>query len=135
MLLLDITGFFSVMNGAPLDCDGMGHISTSFFPLRGLTFPKKCAKFLLRKALTKTCAPVRFPERTPFLVKGTRSPAAGDTTSELQVGNVLPGAPVTASMSGSVKAGQPGWNRGILLTYCIPPLILQGMGIFYTFPN
>ena len=69
------------------------------------------------------------------LVKGTRTPAPGDTTSEPRVGNVPPGAPVTASMSGSAKAKQPGWNRGILLFYCIPPLILQGMGIFYAFPK
>ena len=48
------------------------------------------------------------------LVKGIRTPAVSVTTSEPRVGNVPPGAPVTASMSGSAKAGQPGWNRGIL---------------------
>ena len=79
--------------------------------------------------------PGKIPREDAILVKGTRSPAAGDTTSELQVGNVLPGAPVMASMSGSAKAGQPGWNRGILLFYCIPPLIFQGMGYFFTLPK
>ena len=42
------------------------------------------------------------------MVKGTRTPAEDDTTSEPQVGNVLPGAPVTASMSGSGFRGNQG---------------------------
>ena len=58
-----------------------------------------------------------------------RKPA--DTTSEPLTGNGQTGAPVTASMSGSL-AEQPGWNRGIL---CIPPLFRQGMGIFYALPK
>ena len=49
------------------------------------------------------------------LVKGTRTPAPGDTTSEPRVGNVPPGAPVTASMSGSALRG----NQGGTVEYCL----------------
>lgn len=47
------------------------------------------------------------------MVQGSRTPARMDTTSEPQVGNDLPGAPVNAPMSGSASALQPGWNRGM----------------------
>ena len=65
-------------------------------------------------------------------MKGRRTPAETDTTSELQVGNGLPGAPVIASMSGSQRL-QPGWNRGIRFLYPTPDF--QGVGIFYTLPH
>ena len=68
------------------------------------------------------------------LVKGTRTPAPGDTTSEPRVGNVPPGAPVTASMSGSAVRGNQGGTVEYCI-YCIPPLILQGMGYFFTLPK
>ena len=42
------------------------------------------------------------------LVKGIRTPAVSVTTSEPRVGNVPPGAPVTASMSGSAVRGNQG---------------------------
>ena len=67
------------------------------------------------------------------MVKGICNTAEGDTTSEPRGRNAPPGAPVKASMSGSQWL-QPGWNRGIRIR--IPPLIFQGVGIFYTFlPN
>lgn len=67
-------------------------------------------------------------------MKGTRTPATGDTTSEPQVGNGLPGAPVTASMSGPVFRGNQGGTVEYCF-YCIPPLIFQGMGYFFTLPK
>ena len=69
------------------------------------------------------------------MVKGFCFPAPNDTTSEPQVGNSLPGAPVNASMSGSVFSEQPGWNRGILqLLYPTPDL--SGGGYFlYLLPK
>ena len=48
------------------------------------------------------------------MVKGTRTPAESDTTSEPQIGNGLPGAPVIASMSGSAPRG----NQGGTVEYC-----------------
>ena len=42
------------------------------------------------------------------LVKGIRTPAVSVTTSEPRVGNGPPGAPVTASMSGSAVQGNQG---------------------------
>ena len=60
------------------------------------------------------------------------SPAPDDTTSEPQVGNSLPGAPVTVPMSD----GRFCRNQGGTVEYiCIPPLIVQGVGIFYTLPT
>ena len=53
------------------------------------------------------------------------------TTSEPMVGNSHPGAPVNASMSGSVCCNQ----GGTVEYFCIPPLIFQGVGIFYTLPH
>ncbi|MCI6936541.1 MAG: hypothetical protein MR762_07825 [Clostridiales bacterium] len=47
-------------------------------------------------------------------MKDTRTPAASVTTSEPQAGNGLPGAPVTASMSGSGFRG----NQGGTVEYC-----------------
>ena len=70
--------------------------------------------FLLQKGFDEDTRPGKIPREDAALVKGTRTPAESDTTSEPRVGNVPPGAPVIASMSGSAKAGQPGWNRGIL---------------------
>ena len=62
-----------------------------------------------------------------------RTPAPADTTSEPQVGNSLPGAPVTASMSGGFSETatrvEP-WN-----TICIPPLNLSGDGNFLYPPH
>ena len=71
--------------------------------------------FLLQKGFDEDTRFGKIPREDAALVKGTRTPAVSVTTSEPRVGNVPPGAPVTASMSGSAKAKQPGWNRGILL--------------------
>ena len=46
-------------------------------------------------------------------------------------GNAMPGAPVTASMSDGESRNQGGTVEYI----CIPPLRVQGVGIFYTFPE
>ena len=47
------------------------------------------------------------------MVKGFCNTAGGDTTSEPQVGNGLPGAPVTVPMSGSASC-----NQGGTVEYC-----------------
>ena len=60
-----------------------------------------------------------------------RCPAASDTTSEPTVGNGCPGAPVKASMSGSAFAGQPGWNRGILMYMYPTPDYVRGRDYFF----
>jgi len=63
-------------------------------------------------------------------VRRLRTPAMRDTTSEPQVGNGLPGVPVTVPMSGSASCNQGGTVEYI----CIPPLIFSGCGYFYTLP-
>ena len=94
---------------------------------------KNVLNYHVIKGCEEDTRPGGIPREKATLVQGFCIAAGIDTTSEPQAGNGLPGTPVTASMSGGVQP-QPGWNRGILL-FCIPPLILQGMGIFYTFPN
>ena len=89
-------------------------ILTEEFSRRGLTFGEKCATFQHRKALTKTRAFGKIPREDAPVVKGTRTPAESDTTSEPQIGNGLPGAPVIASMSGSAPRG----NQGGTVEYC-----------------
>ena len=133
MLLLDIISCRPVMDNRLPECDGFFAVSTAGFPLRGLTFSKKCAKFLLRKALTKTCAPVRFSERMPLSVKGTRTPATGDTTSEPRWRKCHAGCAryrVNEWLRESGATRVEPWN-----TECIPPLIFQGMGYFFTLPK
>ena len=59
-------------------------------------------------------------------MQGVCTPAGGDTTSELPVGNGRTGAPVTVPMSDGA-----GRNQGGTVEYfCIPPLYRQGMGLF-----
>ena len=65
------------------------------------------------------------------MVKGVCTPAASDTTSEPPGGNSRTGAPVTASMSDGFCRNQGGTVEYV----CIPPLIFQGVGIFYTSPQ
>ena len=60
-----------------------------------------------------------------------RTPSMSDTTSELSAGNGRPGTPVNASMSDGFVRNQGGTVEYI----CIPPLILSGAGIFYTYPQ
>ena len=81
--------------------------------------------------MTKTCVDGKISREGALVLKGACTPAVDDTTSEPQGRNALPGAPVKASMSD----GQ-GRNQGGTVEYfCIPPLIFQGVGIFYTFPT
>ena len=76
--------------------------------------------------------PRKDSQRGCRLVKGIRNTAGDDTTSEPQGRNALTGAPVKASMSGSILKS----NQGGTVEYVrIPPLIFQGVGIFYTFPR
>ena len=75
---------------------------------------------LLQKGFDEDTRFGKIPREGAALVKGIRIPAVSVTTSEPRVGNVPPGAPVTASMSGPAFAEQPGWNRGILLTVSHP---------------
>ena len=89
-------------------------ILTEEFSRRGLTFDGKCATFQHRKALTKTRAFGKIPREDVPVVKGIRTPAESDTTSEPQAGNALPGAPVIASTSGSAPRG----NQGGTVEYC-----------------
>ena len=65
------------------------------------------------------------------MVKGICTPAVSDTTSEPLGGNSRTGTPVKASMSGSFGSNQ----GGTVEYFCIPPLIFQGVGIFYTSPH
>ena len=132
MLLFDIISCLPVMDNRIPECDGFFPASTSVFPLTGIDFFKKCAKLQREKALTKTYASGKIPREDAALVKGARTPAEGVTTSEPQVGNVLPGAPVIASMSGTAERGatrvEP-WNTA---SNCIPPLnCFRGWAIFY----
>ena len=43
----------------------------------------------------------KIPREAAVLVQGIRTPAESDTTSEPYGRNAIPGAPVTASMSGT----------------------------------
>ena len=80
----------------------------------------------------KTWPQGKMPREEAALLKGFCTPALRPTTSELQTGNGLPGAPVIASMSGRAICNQ----GGTVEYFCIPPLIFQGVGIFYAFlPN
>ena len=49
-------------------------------------------------------------------MKGIRTPALNDTTSEPQAGNSLPGAPVIASMSGGFYVNR---NQGGTVEYFV----------------
>ena len=75
---------------------------------RGLTFFKNYARFLTVKGCDEDMRFRKDSQRGCRLVKGRRTPAETDTTSELQVGNGLPGAPVTVSMSGGHVRNQGG---------------------------
>jgi hypothetical protein len=78
----------------------------------------------------KTRADRKIPREGATLVQGIRTPADSDTTSEPQGRNALTGAPVKAPMSDGFCRNQ----GGTVEYFCIPPLIFQGVGIFYTFP-
>ena len=69
---------------------------------------------LLQKGFDEDTRFGKIPREDAALVKGIRTPAVSVTTSEPRVGNVPPGAPVTASMSGSAVQG----NQGGTVEYC-----------------
>ena len=64
-------------------------------------------------------------------MEGFRMPAGFVPLLSRMCGNAMPGAPVTASMSDGESRNQGGTVEYI----CIPPLIFQGVGIFYTSPQ
>ena len=64
-------------------------------------------------------------------MEGFRMPAGFVPLLSRMCGNAMPGAPVTASMSDGESRNQGGTVEYI----CIPPLIFQGMGYFFTLPN
>ena len=104
---------------------------TTDFPVWGLTSNEKCAKLHVIKGCEEDTRPGGIPREKATLVQGFCIAAGIDTTSEPQAGNGLPGTPVTASMSDGVCRNQGGTVEYI----CIPPLIFQGVGIFYTSPQ
>ena len=61
----------------------------------------------------KTRGPGKIPREDAILVQGFRTPAGEDTTSEPQVRNALPGAPVTVPMSDGASR-----NQGGTVEYC-----------------
>ena len=86
--------------------------------------------FILQKGFDEDTRPGKIPREDAALVKGTRTPAESDTTSEPRVGNVPPGAPVIASMSGSGFRG----NQGGTVEYCFllyPTPDSSGDGLFF----
>ena len=77
-----------------------------------LTFDTKCDTFSNRKGCDEDTHPGQILREEAPVVKGFRIPAPDDTTSELQWGNLLPGSPVKAIMSGSLRTAtrvEP-WN-------------------------
>ncbi len=71
----------------------------------------------------------KIPREDAILVQGVCNTAGNDTTSEPPGRNAWTGAPVKASMSDGESRNQ----GGTVEYFCIPPLINQGVGIFYTF--
>lgn len=73
-----------------------------------LTFCIKYATFFVQKSCDEDTRLRKDSQRGRHLVQGDRNPAGDDTTSELWGRNAPPGAPVTASMSGSAMQGNQG---------------------------
>ena len=93
---------------------------------------KNVLNYHVIKGCEEDTRPGGIPREKATLVQGFCIAAGIDTTSEPQAGNGPPGAPVNAPMSGSDFAAtrvEP-WNELI-----IPPLYVQGVGIFYTSPQ
>ena len=63
---------------------------------------------LLHKGFDEDMHIRKATQRGTSLVQWSCKTAACDTTSELQVGNGLPGAPVTVPMSGDIRRNQGG---------------------------
>ena len=70
-----------------------------------------------------------MPREEPTWCNGSALGTRLDTTSEPLTGNGQTGAPVKAPMSDGESRNQ----GGTVEYFCIPPLIFQGVGIFYTF--
>ena len=67
----------------------------------------------------KTRADGKIPREDALVLQGICTPAVGDTTSEPQGRNALPGTPVTASMSDgeiAVTRVEP-WNTAITVSH------------------
>ena len=75
--------------------------------------------------------PGKMPREEPVCCDGSAPLPMYHTTSELQVGNSLPGAPVKASMSGRAQR----CNQGGTVEYISYPTpdFCQGVGIFIPF--
>ena len=98
---------------------------------RGLTSVWICVRFYLLKAVMKTRDPRRIPREDAILVQGICNTVWIDTTSEPPGRNARMGAPITASMSGSVRRAtrvEP-WNT------LYPTPDFQGVGIFIPSPQ
>ena len=80
----------------------------------------------IRKSCDEDTRLRKDSQREIRMVRGSRTPAASDTTSEPPGGNARTGAPVKASMSDGLCRNQ----GGTVECFCIPPLIFQGWDIF-----
>ena len=79
----------------------------------------------------KTRADRKIPREVATLVQGNCTPADSDTTSEPQVGNGLPGAPVKASMSDGLRR-----NQGGTVEYFVShPCFVRGWEFFIPSPR
>ena len=97
--------------------------------LSGLTFEKKYDKFSI-SAVTKTRVAGKILREVPVWCKGAVPLPVTIPLPSRVCGNATPGAPVKASMSDGLCRNQ----GGTVEYFCIPPLIFQGVGIFYTLP-
>ena len=68
------------------------------------------------------------------MLKGFRTPAENDTTSEPHWRKCHAGCARYRVNEWLCFSKQPGWNRGIQFI-CIPPLFLQGVGFFIYLPQ
>ena len=103
---------------------------TGFAAFSGLTFEKKYDKFSL-SAVTKTCVTGKIPREASVWCKDAVPLPVTIPLPSRVCGNAMPGAPVKASMSDGLCRNQ----GGTVEYFCIPPLIFQGMGLFFTFPQ
>ena len=102
----------------------------TIFHVRGLTFEKKYVKFSL-SAVTKTRVTGKIPREASVWCKDAVPLPVTIPLPSRVCGNATPVAPVIEPMSDGVSRNQ----GGTVEYFCIPPLILQGVGIFYTLPH
>ena len=103
------------------------HFSLSFLTIDKIR--KICYILFCKKQWRRHALPLRLLRERPTFGARVLCACGCDTTSEPPVGNSRSGAPVKASMSGEAIRNQGGTVEYL----CIPPLIVQGVGIFYTF--